>query len=200
MKNFFNRYITTVLILASLVAWPVLPARVRADDAPKAATSTGKCMMWKVSSGAATVYLVGSMHLATPEMYPLPKEMEEAFARSDTLVVEVNINKLDPQKMFGLIMDKGMYKGNETLSTSIKKETWDQVKDICEKLGLPAAGVEKMKPWLVGVTIGELEIQKLGLDPKLGIDQHFLGLADTGKKDDRRTGIGGFSNRCLGRL
>ena len=49
--------------------------------------------MWKVSSNTATVYLLGSMHMATPEMFPLPREVEEAFAKSDTLVVEVNINK-----------------------------------------------------------------------------------------------------------
>ncbi len=160
----------------------VLPTHVRADDAPK---STGKCMMWKVSSKTATVYLLGSMHMATPEMFPLPKEMEEAFAKSDTLVVEVNINKIDQAKVMQLAQEKGMYKGDDTLSGSIKRETLDQLKDVCGKIGLPEAVLDKFKPWLVGLTIQTMQIQKLGFDPQLGVDKHFLDLAEkAGKKVD----------------
>ncbi len=139
-------------------------------------------MMWKVASKTATVYLVGSMHFSTPQMYPLPKEMEEAFAQSDILVVEVNIKKLDQAKVIQLIQAKGMYHGDQTLSGSIKKETWAQVQDACKDLGLPEAGVEKMKPWLVGMTLEVLQIQKLGYDPKLGIDLHFMDLAEAKNK------------------
>ena len=134
-------------------------------------------MMWKVSSPTATVYLVGSLHLATPEMYPLPKEMEDAFAKADTLTVEVNTNKLDQQKLMSVMQTKGMYQGDETLSTNLKKETLQELQDECTKLGLPEAGIEKMKPWVVGLMLDVLALQKLGMDPSLGIDKHFLDLA-----------------------
>jgi uncharacterized protein YbaP (TraB family) len=83
MRRSIHR-LSSVLVAALFAAAAFLPARVRAD-----APAAGQCMMWKVSSDTATVYLTGSMHVATPEMYPLPKEMEEAFAKSDTLVVEI---------------------------------------------------------------------------------------------------------------
>jgi len=165
-----------VLVAAFVATAVFLPARARAD-APVAAPAAGKCMMWKVSSDTATVYLVGSIHVATPEMYPLPKEMDDAFAKADTLTVEVNINKIDQQKLIGLIQTKGLYGGNDTLSGSLKKETMQALQDELAKLGLPAAGFEKMKPWVVGLTIDVMAMQKLGLDPSLGIDKHFLDLA-----------------------
>lgn len=182
MTRSFPQSVRVVLLWSFLGVTVFLPLRAFGDEAPPAPHATGKCMMWKVASKTATVYLVGSMHLSTPEMYPLPKEMEEAFAQSDILVVEVNIKKMDQAKVMQLIQAKGMYQGDQTLSGSIKKETWAQVQDACKDLGLPEAGVERMKPWLVGMTLEVLQIQKLGYDPKLGIDLHFMDLADEKNK------------------
>jgi uncharacterized protein YbaP (TraB family) len=42
------------------------------------------------------------------------------------------------------------------------------------KLGLPAAQARQMKPWFLAMTITLAELQKLGVDPALGIDMHFL--------------------------
>jgi uncharacterized protein YbaP (TraB family) len=39
-----------------------------------------------------------------------------------------------------------------------------------------------MKPWLLSLQIQMASIQKLGFDPSLGIDQHFLTAARTAKK------------------
>jgi len=69
------------------------PRQTRADDAPKAPARTGKCMMWKWHHPPPPFISSGSIHVASKDMYPLAKEMEEAFAKSDTLVVEVNMNQ-----------------------------------------------------------------------------------------------------------
>ncbi|HET6250184.1 MAG TPA: TraB/GumN family protein [Tepidisphaeraceae bacterium] len=177
MKHSFFKQTLWAILLAFLSATAFVPARLSADEPAKAQQATGKCMMWKVSSPTATVYLVGSMHLATPAMYPLPKEMEAAFASADTLVVEVNIEKIDQAKMMAFVQEKGMYGGNEKLSDNLKPETWEKLKDQCEKLGLFEAGIQKMKPWLLSMTMQVLQVQKLGLDSSLGIDKHFLDLA-----------------------
>ncbi len=175
MRNPLHRLRFTI-VAVFLLTGAGLPARAWAET-PTTAPATGKCMMWKVSSDSATLYLVGSMHLATPEMYPLPKEMDDAFAKADTLVVEVNTNKLDQQKLMSLVQSKGMYQGDETLSANLPKDTLQSLQEECAKVGLPIAGIDKMKPWVVELTLEVLEIQKLGLDPNLGIDKHFLDLA-----------------------
>jgi hypothetical protein len=174
----YSRFRGVCIIVALFTSALFLQRIVLGENSPIPAQPAGKCMMWKVSSKTATVYLLGSMHLATPQMYPLPREMEDAFARSDLLVVEINIDKLDQQKMAQLVQTKGMYAGDATLSGSIKKQTWQDLSAECGKLGLPPAGIEKMKPWLVGLTVEMMEIQKLGFDPTLGIDKHFLALAE----------------------
>src|SRR6478672_7160250 len=45
-------------------------------------------LMWKATSATNTVYLLGSIHLASPDMYPLPAQIEAAFRNSAVLIVE----------------------------------------------------------------------------------------------------------------
>ena len=129
------------------------------------------------------------MHLGTPEMYPLPKEMEDAFDKADTLVVEVNINKIDQQKVMALVQAKGMYAGDETLPGNLKKETWTELKSDCETLGLPArAGIEKNEA--VGLS-GHHKSRSWRFRRRVwtpaasAIDKHFLDLAE--KEGERRS-------------
>lgn len=179
MRTQKHRSVRARIVLLALFAAISFAARpLRADDAPQAPASGGKCMMWKVSSDTATVYLVGSIHLASQDMYPLPREMEEAFAKSKVLVVEVNMNKIDQAKMRQSIMESGMYQDGQTLSAKLSKESARILDDFCASVGAPARTFDKFKPWVANMTIEVLAIQKLGLDPKLGIDMHFLGLAE----------------------
>jgi len=46
--------------------------------------------MWLVTSPAGqTMYMFGSIHYATPDLYPLPPVVMDAFARSDYLATEI---------------------------------------------------------------------------------------------------------------
>jgi uncharacterized protein len=167
-----------IVVLALFTAISFAAHTTRADDAPKAPAGAGKCMMWKVSSDTATVYLVGSIHLASQDMYPLPREMEEAFAKSKLLVVEVNMNKVDQEKMRQSIMETGMYQNGDTLSAKLSKESAKSLDEFCASIGVPEKAFDKLKPWVVSMTVEVMAIQKLGFDPKIGIDMHFLGLAE----------------------
>jgi uncharacterized protein YbaP (TraB family) len=45
---------------------------------------------------------------------------------------------------------------------------------LAEKLGLPGASLDQMKPWLLSLTLSSLSLIKLGYSPDLGIDRHFV--------------------------
>jgi hypothetical protein len=47
--------------------------------------------------------------------------------------------------------------------------------------GFPSEYMTKFRPWFLAITIETLEYQKLGLDPRYGIDKYFLQQAE-GKK------------------
>jgi len=155
----------------------VLLAFVGAAQAQQAAPAQPKprrFLMWKAASPTTTVYLVGSIHLGDSSMYPLPKEVESAFAVAKVLAVEINIKNADEAKMMGLIQKYGLYTGDDSLTRHLPKETQAALDDYCTRHNVPRTGMEKLKPWLVSISIAQMAWQQAGEDPSLGIDIHFL--------------------------
>jgi len=141
-----------------------------------------KHFLWSVSAGRGTVYLLGSVHLAKKELYPLDDAIEEAFARSDTLEVEVNTADLDEAHRNALITQYGLYAGNDTLKDTLSPETYALVEARFAKLGVGMEGFGTMKPWLVTLVLEMMELERLGFDPQYGVDLHFINRAK-----DRKT-------------
>jgi uncharacterized protein len=157
--------------------WILLLALLGAAHAQTAAQPQSKprrFLMWKATSPTVTVYLVGSIHVGDSGMYPLPRQVESAFTAAKVLAVEINIKNADQAKMMGLVQQYGMYSGDDALSKHVTKETSAALDDFCNKHGLPRAGVEPLKPWVVAVTIAAFAWKEAGEDPNLGVDMHFL--------------------------
>ena len=144
-------------------------------DQARSASSNG--LIWKVSSRRSTIYLLGSIHVGSSDMYPLPRHIEEAFRQSSVLVVEVDLNKIDRSKLEPLLMAKGMYPLHDSLWNHVSPETKTLVTRFCDENGLPSAAFSRVKPWLATVMASMLPMQASGMTPELGIDQHFLNLA-----------------------
>jgi uncharacterized protein YbaP (TraB family) len=107
-------------------------------------------------------------------MYPLPQEVESAFAAAKVLSVEVNLKAVDQMQVLGLFQKYGIYSGDDSLGKHLTRETSAALDDYCKRHNVPRAGLEQLKPWAVAVTIAALAWQQAGEDPALGIDMHFL--------------------------
>ncbi len=124
--------------------------------------------------------MLGSIHLLKKEIYPLNKKIEDAFDKSNILVVEANINNIgqfDIQKLIEI----AFYPENESLEKHVSRETYEIIKKEFGGLGLPLEFINKQKPWFLALTLTSMELVKLGFDPIYGIDVHFLSNA-SGKK------------------
>ena len=147
----------------------------------KAVAQAKKTFLWKVQSKTNTVYVLGSIHYLKKEAYPLNEKIENAFEKSDILVVEANINdmgKVDTQKL----VESSLYLDEETLEKHVSQQTYELVKKELEVLGVPLELIGKQKPWFLALTLASLEIVKLGFDPDYGIDKYFLSKAENKKK------------------
>jgi uncharacterized protein YbaP (TraB family) len=150
-------------------------------SAPKEAPSKEKHFLWSVQSATAMVYLLGSIHVAKPELYPLHPSIEAAFDRSDTLVVEVDPDEIDMKQLQSLFLQYGSYPPPETLDRKISKETYALVEKKFQAAGMPMAPFSRFKPWVLAVMLQSVELKRLGFDRRYGIDDHFTTQAK-GKK------------------
>ncbi len=140
-----------------------------------------KSFFWKVQSKGATLYIMGSIHVAQKEIYPLNAKFTKAFKESKNLVVEVDITKINTLDQMKLI-ESFKYEGEDVLKNHISKKTYEKAKSRLNAHGIPIARLSKFKPWLIAATITLLDVAKLGYDKKYGIDLHFLNIANKNKK------------------
>ena len=144
---------------------------VSAAAAP--ASSTGKGFMWRIERNGRTGWLVGSIHVLTPDYYPLPESMQKAFLRSATLMEEIDLREMASPEFAAVVQEKGLYGGVQTLESELSRETFRVISERLEKAGLPVEAFQRMRPWLVGLTLLAAELKKGGFDPAHGLDFHF---------------------------
>jgi uncharacterized protein YbaP (TraB family) len=143
--------------------------------------------LWKISSKTNTVYLLGSVHLLKQDAYPLDKSIEKAYEDSPRLFFEINFDEVDEQKLQQLMVAKGSYRDGRTLKDDLSRRTYELTKKRLADQGLNIEQFERLKPWLLAMTIEVSELQRLGFDQNRGVDKYFY---EKAKKDGKK--IDGF--------
>ncbi len=146
-----------------------------------------KHSLWKISTKTNTIYLLGSIHVLKQDAYPLDKVIEKAYENSQRLFFEVNLDEVNAQKLQQLTVDKGFYNDSQTIKDGLSPETYELVKKHLTENGMNIKNFERLKPWLLAMTMEVSELQRLGFDPNLGLDKYFY---EKAKKDKKR--IDGF--------
>ncbi len=147
------------------------------------AAYAGKAFIWQIKSQTSTVYLLGSIHFADQDFYPLDPVIEKAFAESDQLVLEINPLTVDQQQVQGLIRKKGFYHGDETIREHVDKQVLTMLDSFLEQHNLPVSpDFMKMRPGMMALTLTAGQLMQLGYQPEYGMDLYFAKMADSRKK------------------
>jgi uncharacterized protein YbaP (TraB family) len=136
-----------------------------------------KAFAWEVTSENATMYLMGSIHFADSSFYPLRPEIEAAFARSQYLVVELDISKTGSDEYNQLLAQNGTYKDGVTIKDVISDETWQELQKRLQQLNVSYDAIKNYKPGVIVLTLSAVQVMQMGFDPQLGIDVYFLAKA-----------------------
>ena len=140
--------------------------------------AAGRNFIWKATSPSrGVVYLVGSVHLLTPEYYPLDPAFDEAFAASDVLVEELDMHEMQAANSQMQMLTRGMLPAGQTLDKVLSADTMTAVVKKFTDLGVPIEPMKQFKPWLLALILQGFEWQKAGFNADLGLDKHFYDLA-----------------------
>ncbi|MGE5894784.1 MAG: TraB/GumN family protein, partial [bacterium] len=173
MKAINRRFIA--LLLAGILFSLIVPLR-------SGAAESGTVFLWEVKSEKAAAYLLGSIHLMKAQFYPLPDTIENAFARSDTLVVEADIEEAGPEKLQELMQAGALYPAGDSLKNHLSSATYEQVAAKLRSYGMDFTFFNSVQPWALALTLTTIELTRLGFDPEYGIDRHFIRKARGAKK------------------
>lgn len=164
--------ITRLLWIAA--AWLTL-----AGIAPATAQG-GSPLLWEVTSKSTTVYLLGTIHVGHPSMYPLPPAVENAYSRAQVIALEADPG--DPTAML-MAMGTVMYQPPETLERNVPPALFQELRSALSPGGLPIELAQSMKPYMVSMTLTMMEAARLGFDVSLGVDLHLVNRA---RRDGKR--------------
>jgi uncharacterized protein YbaP (TraB family) len=141
-------------------------------------------LLWKVSDADNAVYLLGSFHLLRPDDYPLSAEVNAAFADAASVVFELPPEEMNSPALPLQMMQAAVRTDGTALDSELPPQTAAALKawQDANAAGLQAAGMtperlQLFEPWFVGLVVSLTEMSRQGLDPKLGLDQHFIAAA-----------------------
>lgn len=135
-----------------------------------------KGVAWVVEDEDTLIYLLGSIHLGTPDLYPFDKKLVTAFDESDALLVEANILDTEALEYYS---EKAMYTDGSTLKDAVAPETYAKLEQVAKLYGLPMDQLTVQKPWMLSSTLSMLAMDdSFGMTPQEmamhGIDIYFL--------------------------
>lgn len=133
-----------------------------------------RLLVWRLQHGNAEMVLLGSMHMARPGLYPLRREIMQAFDAADKLVVEIDISGPRELEIQQQMMARGTYPPGESLRDHVSAETWRALEQTLPAYGLPMIMVQQMKPGLVATLLTVQSMVAMGLSPERGVDAYFL--------------------------
>ncbi|MBV8464861.1 MAG: TraB/GumN family protein [Burkholderiales bacterium] len=136
-----------------------------------AAPAKSQHFLWKAEKDGQQVWLLGSVHMGRADFFPLPKEVEDAYKHAKTLAVEADIT--DSSAMLSMV-DIAMLPASDTVGKHLSEAENAKLDKALQSVGLARPIADRMKPWLLALSLDALEMQRLGLASNEGIDLYFL--------------------------
>ncbi|MFH0757434.1 MAG: TraB/GumN family protein [Bacteroidota bacterium] len=137
--------------------------------------------VWKVEGKGNTIYIGGTMHLLSPEDYPLPVEFDSAYAWSDGLVLEADLKKMEDPAVVQRMMSMAMYQDERTLQSVLSEKVYRRLEAACAKIEVPITSLSRFKPTMVMLIISVTKMQQSG-STSAGVDQYYLSMALADRK------------------
>ncbi len=163
-----SKYFCLSILLMAIVLAVGCSSSETSPEAPQ------KSFLWEVRSDISTVYILGSIHVASPELYPLADSIENAFDQSESLAVEFDITAMNESQMARLLMQKARYPEGENLYRNISRDLYEKADEVLEDLGADILLFNSFEPWAVAMEIEAMQLVRYGYTPENGIDMYYL--------------------------
>lgn len=139
--------------------------------------------LWQVNSEQNRVYLLGSIHLLREQDYPIPSAIYDAYENAETLIMELDMDDMDPVEGQVLTKELGMIQDDRTLNDLMGSDRYREAETLAAAAQVPIALLAKSEPWYAAMTVEIMLLMRMGFNPQYGIETHFMNLAaDDGKE------------------
>lgn len=148
------------------------------------ATARADPAAWHIQGAeGGELWLLGSVHYLREQDYPLPGLVDDLYAGADRIVMELDLDDLDPVASQAQFLRAAMIAGGQTLPDVLSPALYGLTEDRADALGVDLAMLERFEPWLVAVTLLDVGMSRLGYRADRGVEQYLLGKAAADDKE-----------------
>jgi uncharacterized protein len=139
-----------------------------------AVEARGNSSVWVMKGAKNTVYLAGSVHALPREHADLPPQLERAYQASRSIVMEVDLDDMDPLEAVQFVTSRGTLPEGETLESVIGADRYLKVAKLAGSLQVPELVISRLEPWAAAMVLTQFALMKTGYEPQLGIDMQLV--------------------------
>jgi uncharacterized protein YbaP (TraB family) len=139
-------------------------------------------LLWKFTQASATLFVLGSVHVANADMYPLARQIDAAFEAADGLALEIVMDETGQTEAAAKMALAGTLPPGQSLKDAVTSKTYGLVEKHFENEPTSLLAVSRFRPWFVSILLTMSELSRVGFVPELGIDEHFRGRAEKAGK------------------
>ena len=175
----FPRTFAKAAIAIGFASLPAAPSPALAAGLQVAGAAThgplptgSRHMLFRVRGpNGATLYLLGSVHLLSPDAATLPPQVDTAFEHAKSVSLEASFDSMQTRVME--LMTRGRYSNGATLRSTLSPSMLPKVDSLLRTYGLTLDQVNGFKPWFVSILLSQVAMQKLGFQAQYGVDMQL---------------------------
>lgn len=150
-----------------------------------AAASADPLPMWEVEGQSNRVTLLGSIHFLRQGQDALPAQFVQAYREADVVIMEIDMDDLDPVAAATTMQQLGIDAQGRTLEALLGARDYGKAVEKARAIGVDLSLMRGLEPWLAALTITQLQLAQLGFAADAGVEQQLLQLAQRDDKEIR---------------
>jgi uncharacterized protein len=137
------------------------------------AHSRGESSVWAMKGERNTVYLAGSVHALPKDHSEFPEQLERAYKEAEVIVLEVDLDDMNPLDAVKFITTNGTLPEDKTLEDVVGASSYGRIAALAASLEVPEIVIAKLEPWAAALILTQFALNKTGFDANLGIDMQI---------------------------
>jgi uncharacterized protein YbaP (TraB family) len=127
--------------------------------------------IWSVAEGEVTLF--GSVHLLSEATSWKTARLNEALARADEVWFEIPFDPAAQSEAGAEALRRGLLPQGQSLSKILPPDLWAQAVEAGSRLGITAAQLDRLQPWLAEITLATTYLAARGARESLGVERQL---------------------------
>lgn len=134
-------------------------------------------LVWRVTGGAVTHYLAGTLHALRAADHPMPPAYEEAYRQCRQVYFETSpMDGMNPGQRQAFF-EQALYGRDRSLRSDLPVASWQKMMAFLDRNRFPAGDISRARPWYAAVRLREYALEKAGFRKNLGVEQIYFAKA-----------------------